>query len=69
MATAGLMTWFTALTVVVRFVPHRIDPDFFRLVNAVFSLILLGFATFCPSLVHLSIPRCAFLSSLALNRV
>jgi putative LysE/RhtB family amino acid efflux pump len=47
MATAGLMTWFTTLAVAVRFVPHRIGPDFFRLVNAVFSLILVGFATFC----------------------
>lgn len=47
MATAGLMTWFTALTVIVRFIPHRIGPNFFRLVNAIFGLILLGFATFC----------------------
>ena len=47
MATAGLMTWFTALTIVVRFVPHRIGPNFFRVVNAVLSLILLGFAMFC----------------------
>jgi threonine/homoserine/homoserine lactone efflux protein len=47
MATAGLMTWFTALTVIVRFVPHRIGPNFFRLVNAILGLILLGFATFC----------------------
>jgi threonine/homoserine/homoserine lactone efflux protein len=47
MATAGLMTWFTALTVIVRFMPHRIGPNFFRLVNAILSVILLGFATFC----------------------
>jgi len=47
MATAGLMTWFTALTVIVRFMPDRIGPNFFRFVNAVLSLILLGFATFC----------------------
>jgi len=47
MATAGLMTWFTALIVVVRFVPHRIGPIFFRLVNAILGLMLLGFATFC----------------------
>lgn len=47
MATAGLMTWFTALTVIVRFTPHRIGPNFFRLVNALFGLILIGFATFC----------------------
>jgi len=47
MATAGLMTWFTALTVTVRFIPHRIGPNFFRLVNAILGLILLGFATFC----------------------
>jgi threonine/homoserine/homoserine lactone efflux protein len=47
MATAGLMTWFTALTVIVRFIPHRIGPNFFRLINAILGLILLGFATFC----------------------
>ncbi|HSC56376.1 MAG TPA: LysE family transporter [Nitrospira sp.] len=47
MVTAGLMTWFTALTVIVRFMPDRIGPNFFRLVNAILSLILLGFATFC----------------------
>jgi putative LysE/RhtB family amino acid efflux pump len=47
MAAAGLMTWFTALIVVVRFIPQRIGPIFFRLINAVLGLILLGFATFC----------------------
>ena len=47
MATSGLLTWFTALTVVVRFIPNRIGPNFFRLVNAIFGLILLGFAMFC----------------------
>ena len=47
MAAAGLTTWFTALTVSVRFIPHRIDPNFFRLVNAILGLILLGFAAFC----------------------
>jgi L-lysine exporter family protein LysE/ArgO len=47
MATAGLMTWFTALIVVVSFIPHRVGPIFFRLVNVILGLILLGFATFC----------------------
>ncbi len=47
MAAVGLMSWFTALIVVVRFIPHRVGPIFFRLVNAVLGLILLGFATFC----------------------
>ena len=47
MATAGLMTWFTALIVVVSFIPHRVGPIFFRLVNAILCLILLGFASFC----------------------
>jgi len=47
MAAAGLTTWFTTLIVVVRFIPHRIGPTFFRLVNAILGLILLGFATFC----------------------
>ncbi len=47
MVAGGLMTWFTTLIVVVRFLPHRIGPAFFRLVNAILGLILLGFATFC----------------------
>ena len=47
MSTAGLITWFTGLIIVVRFIPHRIGPIFFRLVNALLGLILLGFATFC----------------------
>jgi threonine/homoserine/homoserine lactone efflux protein len=51
MVTAGLMTWFTALIVVVRFIPHRIGPNFFRLVNAILGLILLGFAVFCVTLL------------------
>jgi threonine/homoserine/homoserine lactone efflux protein len=51
MAAAGLATWFTALIVAVRFIPHRIGPIFFRLVNAILGLILLGFATFCAIVV------------------
>ena len=47
MAAAGLMSWFTALIFVVRFIPDRIGPTFFRLVNAILGLILVGFATFC----------------------
>jgi len=47
MVTIGLMTWFTALTVIVRFIPQRIGPNFFRLVNAILGLILVGFAAFC----------------------
>lgn len=47
MASAGLMSWFTLLIVVVRFIPHRVGPIFFRLINAILGLILLGFATFC----------------------
>ena len=47
MAATGLISWFTALIFVVRFIPDRIGPTFFRLVNAILGLILLGFATFC----------------------
>lgn len=35
------------LIFVVRFIPHRIGPIFFRLINAILGIILLGFATFC----------------------
>ena len=52
MATAGLTTWFTALTVIVRFIPHHIGPNFFRLINAI-----LGFATFCAIVLSRHIPR------------
>lgn len=51
MVAAGLMTWFTTLILVVRFMPHRIGPTFFRFVNAAFGLILLAFATFCAIVV------------------
>jgi threonine/homoserine/homoserine lactone efflux protein len=51
MVAAGLMTWFTTLIFIVRFIPHRIGPTFFRLVNAAFGIILLGFATFCAIVV------------------
>ena len=47
MVAAGLMSWFTALVVAVRFIPQRIGATFFRLVNAILGIILLGFATFC----------------------
>jgi len=57
MVTAGLMTWFTALTVIVRFMPHRIGPNFFRLVNAILGLILLGFATFCTIVLSRHLPH------------
>jgi threonine/homoserine/homoserine lactone efflux protein len=52
MAAAGLMTWFTALIVAVRFIPHRIGPIFFRVVNAILGLILLGFAMFCAIVLY-----------------
>jgi putative LysE/RhtB family amino acid efflux pump len=51
MAATGLMTWFTTLTFVVRFMPDRLGPTFFRLVNATFGFILLAFATFCALVV------------------
>jgi threonine/homoserine/homoserine lactone efflux protein len=47
MVAAGLTTWFTTLIFLVRFIPNRIGPTFFRLVNVILGLILLGFATFC----------------------
>jgi threonine/homoserine/homoserine lactone efflux protein len=47
MVAAGLMTWFATLITVVRFLPHRVGPTFFRLVNAILGVILLGFTTYC----------------------
>jgi threonine/homoserine/homoserine lactone efflux protein len=43
----GLMAWFTALIIFVRFIPHHIGATFFRLANVILGLILLGFATYC----------------------
>jgi L-lysine exporter family protein LysE/ArgO len=57
MVAAGLMNWFTTLIVVVRFIPHRIGPTFFRLVNAILGLILLGFATFCAIVLSRHFPH------------
>jgi threonine/homoserine/homoserine lactone efflux protein len=51
MAAAGLLTWFSALIVFVRFIPHGIGPIFFRLVNTILGLMLLGFATFCAMIL------------------
>ena len=42
-AGAGLMTWFTILTFFVRFMPDRLGPGFFRVVNILSGLILIGF--------------------------
>src|ERR1700691_4267964 len=47
MVAVGLACWVGALVVAVRFIPDRIGPICFRLVNGVLGLILLGFATFC----------------------
>jgi threonine/homoserine/homoserine lactone efflux protein len=57
MAGAGLMLWFTALTAIVRFIPHRIDAIFFRLANAILGVILLGLATYCAVVLSHHLPR------------
>jgi len=56
MVAAGLMTWFTLLVMLVRFLPHRIGPAFFRLVNALLGLILLGFAAYCAVVLSRHVP-------------
>lgn len=47
MVASGLITWFTLLIFAVRFIPRWIGPTFFRLVNAILGIILIGIATFC----------------------
>jgi threonine/homoserine/homoserine lactone efflux protein len=47
MVGLGLTTWFTALIVFVRFIPHRTGAIFFRLANAILCFLLLGFGTYC----------------------
>jgi threonine/homoserine/homoserine lactone efflux protein len=51
MAGAGLITWFTTLIFLVRFIPRHIGAVFFRLANAILSLILLSFASYCAVLL------------------
>ena len=41
------MMWFTTLVMIVRFIPNRVGPAFFRLVNAILGVILLSFAAYC----------------------
>lgn len=47
MVGLGLTTWFTALIIFVRFIPHRTGAIFFRLANAILGLVLLGFGMYC----------------------
>jgi L-lysine exporter family protein LysE/ArgO len=51
MVAAGLTTWFTMLIAVVRFIPDRIGPTFYRLINAILGVILLGFAIYCITVI------------------
>ena len=47
MAGAGLMSWFAALILFVRFLPQRANSILFRAANASLGLILLGFGAYC----------------------
>jgi hypothetical protein len=51
MAGAGLISWFTTLIFLVRFIPRQIGVVFFRIANAILSLILLSFAAYCAVLL------------------
>lgn len=57
MAGAGLVTWFTALIIVVHFIPQRVGAIFFRLANAILGLILLDFATYCAVILWRNLLR------------
>ena len=50
-ASAGLMSWFILITLLVRFAPQRLGLRFFRVVHALCGLMLLGFASYCIWLV------------------
>jgi threonine/homoserine/homoserine lactone efflux protein len=47
MAGGGLITWFAALIVAVRFIPHSVGALFFRLANGILGALLIGFAMIC----------------------
>jgi threonine/homoserine/homoserine lactone efflux protein len=51
MAGSGLIAWFTTLIFLVRFIPSHIGVVFFRIANAILSLILLSFAAYCVVLL------------------
>jgi threonine/homoserine/homoserine lactone efflux protein len=51
LAGAGLIAWFTTLIFLVRFIPRHIGAVFFRIANAILSLILLSFASYCAVLL------------------
>ncbi|MGD0681450.1 MAG: LysE family transporter [Terracidiphilus sp.] len=51
MAGAGLIAWFTTLIFLVRYIPRHIGVVFFRIANAILSLILLSFAAYCAVLL------------------
>jgi threonine/homoserine/homoserine lactone efflux protein len=47
MAGAGMTSWFYGLNRLVHLVPSRISAIFFRLVNIILGIVLIGLATFC----------------------
>jgi threonine/homoserine/homoserine lactone efflux protein len=50
-AGTGLLSWFIFLTILVRFAPNRLGLRFFRTVNGLCGVVLLGFAAYCAYLV------------------
>jgi len=48
-AGAGLMAWFSALILFVRFVPQDAHANLFRAANAILGLALLGFGAYCAA--------------------
>jgi threonine/homoserine/homoserine lactone efflux protein len=57
MVGLGLAAWFTALILFVRFIPHRTGAIFFRMANAILSIVLLGFGTYCAVVLFRHLPR------------
>jgi threonine/homoserine/homoserine lactone efflux protein len=50
-AATGFLTWFLILATIVRFMPNRLGPKFFRGVNVACGLMLLGFGVFCAWII------------------
>lgn len=50
LVAAGLMTWFGILTFLVRFMPDRLGPRFFRIVNFTCGVLLVAFGGYCALL-------------------
>ena len=62
-AAAGMVVWYGGLVVLISYVPNRLSATFFRWVNGVLGIVLIGFAVWCvvvfihPGIASLSLQQ------------